>query len=205
VADAYSFPQLVARGPRVGAAGSAAERAAEIVARAETEAAAIAVQAEATGRQEGFAAGIAEARERVDPALAALAAAAEGVAAEHRELADELERRALELALALAEKVLAASLEVRPELLVEVVKGTLRRVAERDRLVICVNPDDLPILQSSLGEIAASFGGSAALELAGERRVARGGCVVRTVEGELDARIGEQLERAADVMRAALA
>ena len=43
------------------------------------------------------------------------------------------------------------------------------------------------------------------IEIVGERRVPRGGCIVRTVEGEIDARVEQQLERAAALLRDATA
>jgi flagellar assembly protein FliH len=202
VAEAYAFPPLQ-RGMRTGP-GTATERAAQIVARAEAEAAAIRAEAERLGREEGFAAGLAEARERLVPGEAALAAAAAEVRAAQERLAAALEEQAVALALALADKVLSAALEVRPELVIEVVKGALRRVVERGRLTVQVNPGDLEVVSASLDRIEGSFGAVEQLELAGERRVPRGGCVVRTPEGELDATLPEQLERAAEVLRAAL-
>jgi flagellar assembly protein FliH len=199
--DRYAFPQLERRPTRGG--GSPSERAAAIVAQAEADAAAIAADATRAGHEEGFTRGLAEARELLEPGRLALAEAAQGIAAAQEVLAAELEQRAVELALAIAEKVLHAALGVRPELVVEVVKGALRRVAERDRLVVQVNPDDLELVQASLDDIAGSFGGLSQLELAGERRVPRGGCVVRTEAGEIDAQIEEQLGRAEEVLRGA--
>lgn len=201
--DRYAFPQLERRATRES--GSPSERAAAIIAQAEARATEIEAAAAERGREEGFAAGLAEASDHLAPGRQALAAAAQAVAAAQQALAEELERRAAELALAIADKIVHAALDVRPELVVEVIKGTLRRVAERDRLVVQVNTDDLELVRASLDEIAGTFGGVQQLELAGERRVPRGGCVVRTEGGEIDARIDEQLARAGEVVRDALA
>src|SRR3954454_8567080 len=55
---------------------------------------------------EGYAAGRAEAFEALTPALAALASAVDQIRVEQAATAEELERRAVELGLALAQKVL---------------------------------------------------------------------------------------------------
>src|SRR4051794_28508900 len=61
---------------------------------------------------EGHAAGRAEALSALEPALSALAGAVEEVRGQQAEAAAELERRAVELGLALAQKVLAGALTV---------------------------------------------------------------------------------------------
>src|SRR5262245_44019223 len=59
--------------------------------------------------EEGYAAGRHEALEALAPALAALAAATEEVRVAQADTASELERRAVELGMALASKVLAGA------------------------------------------------------------------------------------------------
>ena len=65
----------------------------------------------------------------------------------------------------------------------------------RHRLVIEVNPDDLELVSESAEGLAARLGGVQRLDVVAERRVERGGCIVRTEEGEIDARIGSQLQQ----------
>jgi flagellar biosynthesis/type III secretory pathway protein FliH len=171
------------------------------LAQAEQDAAALREQA----RAEGFAAGHAEAVAALEPALAALSAAAEGAAAQTAETAEALERRAVELGLALAAKVLAGTLEVEPERVVESVRGALRGIVERERIIVLVNPDDLELVREAMDEVRASLGGIEHCEVQAERRVGRGGCVVRTPVGDVDARVETKLERAREVVAAALA
>ena len=67
-----------------------------------------------------------------------------------------------------------------------------------DDVVLEVNPADFDagagVDRRSLEPSAGGFG---SIEVSGERRVGRGGCIVRTAEGEIDARIESQLARAA--------
>jgi len=55
-----------------------------------------------------------------------------------------------------------------------------------------------------MGGVISALGGIEHCEVQAERRVARGGAVVRTPEGDIDARIESKLERARDVVAAAL-
>ena len=85
-----------------------------VVAAARAEADAIREQARAeglaVGRAEGAAAARAEAHAQLDPALRALAAAADGLAGERAALAERVERQAVDLAFELSEKVVAGAI-----------------------------------------------------------------------------------------------
>ncbi|HEY1370798.1 MAG TPA: FliH/SctL family protein [Gaiellaceae bacterium] len=198
---AFDFPTLEPTGELVLADGASPNsRAAEIVAKAESQAASIAAEAAAHGQQQGYAAGLAAAEAQLAPVREALAAVVDGVAAAEERFVAAAELRSVELAIALAEKIVGAALELRPELVVEIVTGALRRSVDRDRLVVEVNPDDVELVRHSVTESADRLG-VGRLEVVAERRVARGGCVVRTSEGEIDARISEQLERAGELLR----
>jgi flagellar biosynthesis/type III secretory pathway protein FliH len=153
---------------------------------------------------EGFAAGRADALAALEPALAALTQAVEDVRAQQAEAAVELERRAVELGLGLARKIVAGALEAEPEKVVEVVTGALRGIVERERVIVLVNPDDLELVREAMDGIRASLGGMEHCVVEAERRVGRGGCLVRTPVGDLDARVETKLERASEVVAAAL-
>ena len=156
------------------------------------------------GRREGLAEGAADAADRLAPAAAALAEAARLLASERERMLADGERRAVELALAIAAKVVGATIAAKPETVLEVVAGALRRTTERDRLVVEVSPQDLDLVRGAIDGLAGQLGGIGRLEVVAERRVERGGCVVRTPEGEIDASLDLQLERVAEVVRSAL-
>jgi flagellar biosynthesis/type III secretory pathway protein FliH len=153
---------------------------------------------------EGFAAGRADAVAALEPALAALTQAIADVQAAQAEMAAELERRAVELGLALAGKVVGGALAAEPELVVEAVTGALRGIVERDRVTVLVNPEDLVIVREAMDGLRASLGGIEHCIVEAERRVGRGGCIVRTPVGDIDARVETKLERAGEVVAAAL-
>jgi flagellar assembly protein FliH len=196
----FDFQTLEAPAPRPAPADEAAA-VMSALAQAEQDAAVLREQA----RAEGFAAGRAEALAALEPALAALSAAALAVDAQRADVAEALERRAVELGLALAGKVLAGAIEVEPERVVESVRGALRGIVEREHIIVLVNPDDMEIVRAAMDEVRASLGGIEHCEVQAERRVGRGGCVVRTPVGDVDARVETKLERAREVVAAALA
>jgi flagellar biosynthesis/type III secretory pathway protein FliH len=179
-------------------------QAADILATARAEADAIREAARQEGFEAGYVAGLGAANEYLAPSVQALAAAHAALGDERTRVGDDVERHAVDLAVRIADKALGASLELRPELVVDVVRGSLRRLLERDRVIVLVHPDDLEILRAATAELKGSLGGIGELDVQAERRVARGGAIVRTATGEVDGRLDTQLERARGAMLAAL-
>ena len=101
------------------------------------------------------------------------------------------------LAMHMAEKVVAGAIAAEPERLLDVVRGALRTIVERERVVVLVHPDDLGLMRDGMAELTGSLGGMEHLEVQEERRVGRGGAILRTSFGEVDARVETKLERAA--------
>ena len=204
MSEPFAFPVLDAEGA-VLSAGTPVARADEILRQARNEAAKIRAQAETEGHERGYAAGVEQGRAALAQTRAALEEAAAAVLSAREAFVDQAEERSVELALLHAEKIVGVALDLRPELVVDAVRGTLRRAAERDHVVIEVNPTDLELVRREAGEVAAQLGGVRQLEVVAEQRVPAGGCVVRTAEGEIDARVETQLERATELLREALA
>jgi flagellar assembly protein FliH len=199
----FPLPQLEADGRALGGT-SPAEQAAAVLAAARVEAEQIAAAAHAEGHAAGAAAAREEARAEIDAALSSLEVAAREVLDVREELLELVERRAAELSVDIAEKIVGAALDVRPELVLDACGAVLRRTIRRDGLVLEVNPDDLELVRSGLTELASRLGDLGRVEAVGERRVARGGCILRTAEGEIDATLAAQLERARETIANAL-
>jgi flagellar biosynthesis/type III secretory pathway protein FliH len=161
--------------------------------------------AERRGHDEGLAAGRALAEAELEPLRAAFQAATAALGGARDGAIEVVEARAVELAVLLAEKIVAAALELDPHHLLSVAAGALRHLVDKDEVVLEVNPADVALLQSELESLDATVGGPKSIAVVGERRVGRGGCIVRTREGEIDARIEAQLERAAELLRKSLA
>jgi flagellar assembly protein FliH len=168
----------------------------EVLAAAQAQAAEIRERAYA----DGFAAGLEEARDQAAPAAEAFAAAARELAERRDEAAQAAEAAAVDLALQIAEHALGAALAVDPERVLDVVRGALRRLIERERLVVLVNPQDLDMVRAGIGGLVAELGGIEHVDVQAERRVLRGGAVVRTAEGDVDANLSTKLQRAREVL-----
>lgn len=160
-----------------------------VVASAEAEAGALRARAV----EDGFADGVRQARDEaaaaLAPAMAALQAALGEALAARDELIAAAEARAAQLAVAIAEKIVAGAIDVEPERVADVVTGALRGLLDAERIVVCVHPDDVALVRAAGVEHS-----DAHVEIHGEQRVARGGALVRTSVGEVDARVGTKLD-----------
>jgi flagellar assembly protein FliH len=194
----YDFEQLEPSAP------PPRDAPARMLAAAQAQAEGLREQARAEGYEQGLREGRELAAARMQSASAALGEALGGVEALRAEVAETVEGDAIALGLSLAGKILAATLEVRAQAVVDVVQGALRRVGGQRTIVILVNPEDLELVREALGMLQTQAGGLEPPDLQADARVARGGAIVRTAEGEVDGRIQTQLERAREVALAEL-
>lgn len=167
---------------------------------AQQEAARIREAARAEGYADGQAAALAEARGQYAAGLAALEQATAGVEALREQIAAAIERDAIELSLQLAEKIVSGALAVETERIIDVVRGALRRLSDRRRVTIMVNPDDLELVRAATDRLLTELGGIEHCEVQAERRISAGGAIVRTEEGQIDSRVQTQLTRARELV-----
>ncbi len=176
---------------------------ARMLAEANAEAERIRERARAEGYEQGRAAGHQLGAGEIARAAGALGSAAEAIGALRTDTAQAVEADAIDLALALAGKILAGALQARPELVVEVVQGALRRISDRRTITVLVNPADHETVRAAIGELTARGSGVELCDVQADERVQAGAAIVRTAEGEVDASVQTQLERARDLAAAA--
>jgi flagellar assembly protein FliH len=196
---AYTFRQLEAP------LGGSIHDAADVLSAAHAEADQIRERARAAGEAEGRASGLAAIRAELEPSLQALAAATAQVSALRAELTAALEHDAVRLAVRIAEQVVAGTIDVQPQRIVDIAGLALRRIAERRQVTLVVNPADLELLTEAAGDLRASLGGVDELSVQSDRRVARGGALARTEIGEIDASLDTQLARVRELIADELA
>jgi flagellar assembly protein FliH len=195
---AYNFEQLASTAQADLTPG-------EVLAAALAEADQIREQARAVGEATGYAEGLELARAEAAMSVAALAEAIRAIGATRDELIETLTRQAGEVSLGIAEQVLTGTFEVQPERVVDVVRGVLRRLTDRHRLTVVVNPDDLELLAGSVAALQLELGGIEHLDVQADRRIGRGGAIAQTSYGEIDASVRAQMQAAREIVEAALA
>lgn len=198
-AVSYAFEQLEPSDPEPR------DAPARLLAEAQLEAERIREQARAEGYADGRSAGHEYGTTEMAIATRALDEAVQGIESLRVELVQTIEYDAIQLGVQLAEKILGGTRQLPSEPILEAVQGGLRRVTDRRKIAVLVNPAELELVSSAIGELIGSGSGVEQCDIQPDERVEPGGAIVRTAEGEVDASVGTQLERAREVVEASLA
>ncbi|HTP23477.1 MAG TPA: FliH/SctL family protein [Solirubrobacteraceae bacterium] len=198
-AASYAFRQLDAPPP------GTSNGIADVLSAVRAEAEQIRAQAWAAGEAEGRATGMAAARTDAQPAVDAIAASLQAIEGLKTQMIAELEQDAVEMALRLAEQIIAGVLSIEPERVIDVGRNALRHLSDRRRVTLVVNPDDLELVSDCVEQLQSELGGIEHLGVQSDRRISRGGAIARTDSGEIDSSIDAQLGRAREIVAAALA
>lgn len=210
-AAAFSFTDLQQEARRIVEAARMQARA--LIAAAQANADKIRAAAEATGHQAGLAAGrqqgYAAARQAADErALAdaqgelqqlghALSQALQAFEAQRQHLLARAEAGLIDLAVAIATRVCKHVAAHDPQVAAANARALLEMVREQRAATLHLHPVDHEHLSAILPQDAAQISALLSLALTADPRVERGGCILHTGVGSLDARISTQLDRVA--------
>ncbi len=175
------------------------ERGRGLVEEAAARAEAVAEEARAKGHREGFAAGRAAAERDMDDMLGTMRGLLEMARIERHKLIAGAEPELVRLALGIAERVLHQQVALDRSVVVEMAKTAIARLIERDTVTVRVNPADLERMRERRDDLIA-IGDIRNLRIVEDQRVGRGGVVVETEAGTIDARVGTQLDQVRKVL-----
>lgn len=98
----------------------------------------------------------------------------------------------VDLVFALAEKIIQREAERAP-FVGETIARALLRLPQRERVIVRVNPEECALVREMKEDLFRRVDGLEFLEVKEDPRVARGGCIVETQFGNVDARIETQI------------
>lgn len=169
----------------------------------------------ALGRKQGYEQALAEAREKFAADQGKLIAALTAMAAEFNRRREEFyvaaKQDAVLLGIEIARRLAGRLGEVGDpsESAQEAAGAALELVGKATEVVICVHPEDRAALDclvkaGAIGTPAldATLSGSRHINLVEDASVERGGVIVKTADGEMDATVGSRLDRIADELLA---
>ncbi len=110
----------------------------------------------------------------------------------------ETEKDILRLAVRLAEKIVGKEIDEDKDTIKSIVSTALQNARQKERITIRVNPADLPTVQQN-NEQFKSTAQTKFIDFVADPRVIKGGCLIESEVGTVDARLETQfrvLERA---------
>jgi flagellar assembly protein FliH len=108
---------------------------------------------------------------------------------------DAWETAAIRLCAAIAEKIIRSELSRRPELTANIVREALQLAAGSPDMRVRMHPLDVEQMRASSREIVDRLATLGESTLVPDDSISRGGCLIETRHGVIDARIESQLEQ----------
>jgi len=102
----------------------------------------------------------------------------------------QVEREVVRLAIEVSKKIVHREIQVDKEIVQTLVKVALSRVAEKSAVTIHLSPVDYSYLLAQRAELSQSEGRD--ISLLADKSIERGGCLIQTECGDVDARIEEK-------------
>ncbi|HET6266716.1 MAG TPA: type III secretion system stator protein SctL [Acidobacteriota bacterium] len=98
------------------------------------------------------------------------------------------------LAVKIAEKIVGKALEMDPELINDIVSQAIRTLRQQKNVNIRCHEDDLGILKKNEKEFLELLGKSGVITFTVDSKIQRGGCMIESEIGVVDARLETQLK-----------
>ncbi len=155
-----------------------------------------------TGYEEGFKKGEEAAQKEFSPFLATIEDLIADLSIFRKNMYDKVEREMVEMVVSLAKKVIHFEFSTRDDAVQEMIRLAVQSVLDRESMVIKINPADKGYAESFRPELHHLFSEIKNITFEAHSGVERGGCIVETNFGVVDAQIdklGEQMDRILDL------
>lgn len=151
------------------------------------------------GRLQGHAEAAAAAgdRERAiqDAARERVAALMENLTRETGRLLGDLEKEAYRFAVAVAERIVKREIALDESVVMRQMREAVHRIVGVETITVRVHPADEAIVRSHRAALLSSSDSVREILIEGDETIERGGCILESASGNVDARIGSQLRQ----------
>lgn len=159
-------------------------------------------------RTEAYAQGLADGQKKMrlelDKALQAFSQAAKELDGMRNNFIHRQSDDLIHLSIGVAEQVIAAELSLKPDVIVSVVSKAMESAFEADEYRIRVNPEDVSVVQENRPLLLANVNGLRQIYVQSDENITRGGCVVESNKGQVDARLESKLDEIHQKLREAV-
>ena len=150
-----------------------------------------------TGYELGFNKGKEDAKEEFSPVLETTQQLVQELSIFRKEMYDKVEREMIEMVINLTKKVIHFEFSIREDAVQGMIRLAVQSVLDRESMVIKIHPTDKEYAENFRPELHDMFSEIKNITFVEHSRIARGGCIVETNFGVIDARI-EKLEEQID-------
>jgi type III secretion protein L len=105
---------------------------------------------------------------------------------------EELQKVVMPVALKAAKKIVSAELQANPQVILDIVAGTLKSIAQHKRIVLYVSKQDYELIEGSKNSLKPIFEELESLSIREREDIEPGGCVIETEVGIINARLQDR-------------
>ena len=105
-----------------------------------------------------------------------------------------LEIKVIELSITMAERIIRRSIEVNPELILDIVKDSISNLIGSEKVILKVSPEDFRIIQDKYAKWVALAGGAKEFRIEIDKHLLQGDCLIETESGIIDSVVKERLD-----------
>ena len=150
------------------------------------------------GFDEGKIVGIKEGEDSVIAAATFLKQSGEKLFAEKKKILIESESSMVQLAVHIAEKIVNKEVEKNDEIVINTIKKSLNLISDKTNLIVKLSKNDLELVKNRIPDIIAVFDDIQSLKVSVDDRVKKGGAIIETNSGSIDARLKIQSQEIFD-------
>jgi flagellar assembly protein FliH len=124
----------------------------------------------------------------------------DGVHTAWKQLNSNAESMVITLAMAAAEQIVKEEIQTNPNVVLRQIHEGLKRLNGVERLTLRLHPDDEKIVRQYKNELLASSDSVREITITGDDTIKRGGCILESDSGNVDATMESQSKKILDVL-----
>jgi len=155
-------------------------------------------EAREKGYAEGFKQGELDAKEEFKPFLETTQNIIQELSGFRKKMYSKVEREMIEMVISLVKKVIHFELSTREDSVQDMIRLAVQSVLDKESMTIQINPRDKEYAESFRPELQHMFGEIKNITFEPQTGIERGGCIIETNFGTVDARmdkLGEQIDK----------
>ncbi len=172
---------------------NAKEQASMIIQDAKNQAAEVMESARSKGEEDGWEEGFSRGEEEVNRLITRLNRILSSTIQKRNEVLEEAESQIVDIIVAVARKVVKTITESHKNIIIEQVSDAIQKLKGRAEITIRVNVEDLMMTTKHKKDFIQMVEGIENVKILEDNSVDKGGCIITTDFGSIDARISSQL------------
>ena len=150
-------------------------------------------EARQAGTELGFKEGYQKAAEEVFSKVINLEAIADSSFQLKKEIILSAEHEILQLSIAIAEKILKQQLEIKPEMITEIIRAAINELKDKEEIKIIVNPALKEQLYSFSEELKTAIKGMKTIKIVEDKTIHANSAIIESPESRIDVRLETQI------------